>query len=442
MLALAGFAAGLGVTPALAQPNGRLLVAVDFGIFSGQNAAAHVRIFSGASGGAWSPAAGEFDVIASSGGWHAASAGMFQMGDGSVRSISYNLPPAPAGAAPKPVEVWDGTLRSSSSAAGLVRVEARPTAMSVYPTPSAGPVAVTPTGSVAYILDNPVAFGPALAAPGDGTSMHSGPTGLVAAATGPDPILIGLLLPAVQKVRVGTPQAPTDFAVEFQRPTAGDDMPTEQVSLAYTRATSNAYHVRVDTQAAAGDDNCVILPSGLLVCLLDHFALTGGFVAERLPNTHAFEHGIDPATGNLRTITTLAWDQPAQVAIGHFSGPIVRLRFAVVNGSPVPGLVKSGAGTLVLSSSDAASMNVTLEPVCRADLTATAIASVVGYGVPDGVVNSDDFFYYLTQYAAGNASVADLTASAIPGSPGYGAPDGMITNDDFFFYLSLYAAGC
>ena len=36
----------------------------------------------------------------------------------------------------------------------------------------------------------------------------------------------------------------------------------------------------------------------------------------------------------------------------------------------------------------------------------------------------------------------DLTSTAIPGSPGYGTPNGILNNDDFFFYLSLYAAGC
>jgi len=36
----------------------------------------------------------------------------------------------------------------------------------------------------------------------------------------------------------------------------------------------------------------------------------------------------------------------------------------------------------------------------------------------------------------------DLTTTAIPGSPGYGIPNGILNNDDFFYYLSLFAAGC
>jgi len=79
---------------------------------------------------------------------------------------------------------------------------------------------------------------------------------------------------------------------------------------------------------------------------------------------------------------------------------------------------------------------------CRADLTTGAIPGQPGYGVPNGILNNDDFFYYLSQFAAGNLAVADLTTTAIPGSPGYGTPNGVLNNDDFFFYLSIFSAGC
>ncbi len=79
---------------------------------------------------------------------------------------------------------------------------------------------------------------------------------------------------------------------------------------------------------------------------------------------------------------------------------------------------------------------------CVADLTTTAAPGTPGYGVPNGVLNNDDFFYYLTQFAAGNLAGADLTTSAIAGSPGYGVPNGVLNNDDFFYYLARFAAGC
>ena len=80
-------------------------------------------------------------------------------------------------------------------------------------------------------------------------------------------------------------------------------------------------------------------------------------------------------------------------------------------------------------------------PACRPDLTTGAVPGQPGYGVPDGTLNNDDFFYYLAQFAAGNVAVADMTTTAVPGSAGYGVPNGVINNDDFFFYLSIFAAG-
>jgi hypothetical protein len=79
---------------------------------------------------------------------------------------------------------------------------------------------------------------------------------------------------------------------------------------------------------------------------------------------------------------------------------------------------------------------------CEPDLTTGAIAGQPGYGEPNGVLNNDDFFYYLAQFAAGNLAVADLTTGAIAGQPGYGVPNGILNNDDFFYYLAIFAAGC
>ncbi|MEZ6233507.1 MAG: immunoglobulin domain-containing protein [Phycisphaerales bacterium] len=89
-----------------------------------------------------------------------------------------------------------------------------------------------------------------------------------------------------------------------------------------------------------------------------------------------------------------------------------------------------------------ASMPASLVATCRPDLTAGALPGQPGYGVPNGVLNSDDFFYFLAQFAAGNAAVCDLTTGAVPGQAGYGVPNGVINSDDFFYFLTLYAAGC
>jgi hypothetical protein len=108
----------------------------------------------------------------------------------------------------------------------------------------------------------------------------------------------------------------------------------------------------------------------------------------------------------------------------------VRVSAASVQIASTQGYALSASGDLAESSG------------CAPDLTSGAIAGQPGYGVPNGVLNNDDFFYYLAQFAAGNVAVADLTTGAIQGQPGYGVPNGIINNDDFFYYLGIFAAGC
>ncbi|MBX3365159.1 MAG: hypothetical protein KF866_10365 [Phycisphaeraceae bacterium] len=79
---------------------------------------------------------------------------------------------------------------------------------------------------------------------------------------------------------------------------------------------------------------------------------------------------------------------------------------------------------------------------CRGDLSGSSDPNSPDYGVPDGQIDSSDFFYFLDQFAAGNLSVADLSGSTDPNDPGYGVPDGQLDASDFFFYLDLFVAGC
>ena len=81
------------------------------------------------------------------------------------------------------------------------------------------------------------------------------------------------------------------------------------------------------------------------------------------------------------------------------------------------------------------------EGFCPADLTTTATPGQFGYGVPDQLLTTDDFFYFLQMFAAGTWQ-ADVTSTSQPGTPGYGVPDGLVNNDDYFYYLSLYVLGC
>ena len=79
---------------------------------------------------------------------------------------------------------------------------------------------------------------------------------------------------------------------------------------------------------------------------------------------------------------------------------------------------------------------------CHGDLTTGAVSGQAGYGVPNGVLNNDDFFFFLSRFAAGDQFVADLTTGALPGSPRHGVANGIVNNDDFFYYLGLFVEGC
>ena len=120
-----------------------------------------------------------------------------------------------------------------------------------------------------------------------------------------------------------------------------------------------------------------------------------------------------------------------------YNGPIRPGRFGWIIAGEDP--FQPFDGTFVNSRIE---FDVLVTPRCEPDLTGSAIPTEPGYGVPDGVLNNDDFFYFLAQFAAGNLAVADVTTGAVPGQPGYGVPNGVINNDDFFYYLAIFAAGC
>jgi len=69
------------------------------------------------------------------------------------------------------------------------------------------------------------------------------------------------------------------------------------------------------------------------------------------------------------------------------------------------------------------------QDLCPADLTGPG-----NDGIPDGILDANDFFFYLQLFASGN-SRADLTGPD-------GTPDGIIDANDFFRYLQLFSDGC
>lgn len=85
---------------------------------------------------------------------------------------------------------------------------------------------------------------------------------------------------------------------------------------------------------------------------------------------------------------------------------------------------------------------VDLVYTCPADISGSANPASDDFGIPDGTLGAEDFFYYLDRFAAGDLTVADLTGSIDPNSPDFGVPDHTLGAEDFFFYLDLFGQGC
>jgi hypothetical protein len=79
-------------------------------------------------------------------------------------------------------------------------------------------------------------------------------------------------------------------------------------------------------------------------------------------------------------------------------------------------------------------------PDCPADLTGSTDPRNPMWGMPNGVVDGDDYTYFLMQHERGNLLVTDLTGSKDPRDLLlYGAPDGRLTADDVLYYHERYA---
>lgn len=107
-----------------------------------------------------------------------------------------------------------------------------------------------------------------------------------------------------------------------------------------------------------------------------------------------------------------------------------------VNGDGAPDLVVGYSGDISVR------IFFGIPQACRADLSGSSDPNDPAYGVPDGVADISDFFYYLDRFVAGDLAVADLSTTSDPNDPGYGVPDGALDIADFFFYLDLFVVGC
>ncbi len=98
-------------------------------------------------------------------------------------------------------------------------------------------------------------------------------------------------------------------------------------------------------------------------------------------------------------------------------------------------LVTNGYGQSVLDSASLRLGN-------PADLTGDSEPTSPGYGIPDGSLSADDFFFFLDAFMDLDSDIADVSGSSDPADPSYGVPDGQFDASDFLYYLDLFSQPC
>lgn len=238
--AAAGLAATSGRT--LAQTCTTSVQVTPNVIYTGQSASVDVLTHFPSNFYAWASA--QFDVRATHPMWTYASSGAIAGSDVLGMNVWQSHAPQSGNFAnpANPYRVWRGVFTPVSTQPALVEIKAEPSAIAVYPnrlTPSW--IAGDPKGDSDWLLVNPLRIGRWMAAPGRGTKARVGDdvvtTGKIITAENPSAaILIGLLLPAVQKVeetQVGVrfEGRPASFAARVDL----DGIPGEAPSLRFTQ---------------------------------------------------------------------------------------------------------------------------------------------------------------------------------------------------------------
>lgn len=201
-------------------------------------------------------AAADFDVFGTLPGWPFVSAGFVFGSD--VLGISVDQPHAPhlgIFADPSnPIRIWSGLFTPASYEPAFVEIEADPSAFSVYPSRlTSSSVECDAEEGREWIFVNPIRSGEFAVAPGKGTSVEDAAADGFVVTGDDEAILIGLLCPAIQKVRettvnVAFDDRPDSLTAEVQ---VVGDQGIETPSLAFV-ASPNADRYQVHANYPLG----------------------------------------------------------------------------------------------------------------------------------------------------------------------------------------------
>lgn len=267
---------------------------------------------------AFALAAAEVEVSADSPGWFRVSDGV--VSGSTVKEISFEQAHNPnqgvVADSTNPVRLWSGSYAPAGEKSQLVRIEAAANAFSFFPSEltgsSVGDVAAPGTDMVLY---DPVFLGGVYVAASDSTEIAGG-AGLdvLIANTGGDRILIGMLLPAVQQVRVEPHTRPTDFVVEVEAEDRAG--PTSSVRLTFSEAINPGTYDFQPEWPLADDYELRFFRAGV-----DYYLKLQGVdgdigpttTVDRLPDGFSSRIRSDRKANQTRMITRFAYDEPVKV---------------------------------------------------------------------------------------------------------------------------------
>ena len=319
-------AAGVAATTAQAQDVKLAPQAAQNVLWLGQST--QVNVWASFAPTAYAFAGAQFAVESTDPAWTFVSNGAIVGSDVlGINAVQQHAPHIGMPAAPaNPIRIWTGIFTPNTAAPALVKISTLPGDCWVYPS-SATPSSVPATGIGAeeYIFVNPLRIGNIFAAPGAGARMQMGDGSVRFVTDSVDPratLLIGLLLPAVQKVymEIDFDGPPDGLAVETHA--NPESFPIEQHSLNFTKIDFR-YDVRMESEIGIGL-GIAFLHGGRTVGSTESHQSELPFTLAELPDaietTLGAARRVNPDTNGganwqVPLTTTLHFDEPVVVVV-------------------------------------------------------------------------------------------------------------------------------